>query len=77
MPYVLSNLSPEVFDSIKDADKLSGLVEDGICDAMVYCQVRVSHWSLPPCPMPAPDPAATGCLRQESPAHRESHPPAS
>jgi len=51
MPCVLSNLSPEVSDSVKDADGLGGLVED-IRDAMMYYQVRVLHWSSPPCPMP-------------------------
>ena len=75
MPCVLSNLSPEVSDSIEDANKLGGPAED-IRDAMMYYQVRVLHWSSPPCPMLAPDLAATGYPQQELPAHRESHPPA-
>ena len=62
MPRVLSNLLPEVSDGIRDADKLGGLVKD-IHDAMMqYYQVHVLHWSSSPCPMPDPDPAATGYL---------------
>jgi len=59
MPCVLSNRSPEVSDSIRDADKLGGLVED-IRNATMYYHVRVSYRSSPPCQMPAPDPTAKG-----------------
>ena len=57
MHCVLLNLSPKVSDSIKDADKLGGLVED-IRDVIMYYHVHVLHWSSPPCPIPAPDPVA-------------------
>ena len=60
------------FNNIKNADKLGSLVED-IRDAMMDYQVCVSHCSFLPCLMLALDFVATRYLRQELPAHCESH----
>ena len=49
------------FNSIKNADKLGGLVE-GIRDAMMDYQVWILHHSFPPCLMLAPDFLATRYL---------------
>jgi len=63
------------FNNIKNADELSGLVED-IRDAMMDYQVCMPHCSFLPCLMLALDFVTTRYLRQELPAHRESHLPA-
>jgi len=63
------------FDNIKNADKLAGLVED-IRDAVMDYQVCITDYSFLPCLTLVPDLIATGYLRQELPAHRESHLPA-
>ena len=61
------------FNNVKNADKLGGLVED-IRDAMMDYQVSMAHYSFLPCPTFVLDFVATRYLRQELPAHRESHP---
>jgi len=63
------------FNNVKNADKLGGLVED-IRYAMMDYQVCTLNYSFLPCLMSVLDLVTTRYLRQELPAHRESHPPA-
>jgi hypothetical protein len=62
----------DFFNNVKNADKLSGLVED-IREAMMDYQVGTSNYSFLPCLMSMLDFTATRYLRQELPAHRESY----
>ena len=61
------------FNNVKNADKLGGLVED-IHDAMMDYLVCMLHYSFLLRLTFALDFIATRYLRQELPAHRESHP---
>jgi len=63
------------FNNVKNADKLGGLVED-IRDAMMDYQVCNSNYPFLPSLMSVLDFVTTRYLRQELPAHRESHLPA-
>ena len=60
------------FTNVENADKLGGLVED-IRGAIMEYQVRLTNYSSLPCLMFVLDFVATRYLRQELPAHRESH----
>jgi hypothetical protein len=63
------------FNNVRNADKLSGLVED-IRDTIMGYQVCMLHCSFLPCLMLSLDFVATRYLRQELPIHRGSHLPA-
>ena len=60
------------FNNVKNADKLSGLVED-IRDAVMDYQVCVLDTSFLSCLIFLLDIVATRYVRQEFPTHRESH----
>jgi hypothetical protein len=57
----------------ENASKLGGLVED-IRDAVMAYQVCLSNDPFLPCLKSLTDVIATRLVRQELPAHRESHP---
>ena len=61
------------FNNVKNADRLGGLIED-IHDAMMDYQVCTLNPSFLSRLMLVSDFVATRHLRQELPAHRESHP---
>ena len=61
------------FNNVKNAEKLSGLVED-IRDAMMDYQVRTSNDLFLRCLKNLLDIITTRYIRQELPTHRESHP---